>query len=162
VLARFGIDATAMITGSSGVHVVVAIERTIGFDRTAVVTRALAGLVAMAVPEIATIEFLKKQRCGKVFVDWLRNRPGQTAVAPWSLRPRPEATVAVPVTWDELASIPPTGITIHDVTDRIEAAVPWSPSIDLARRADAIETAARADGVDLDTPFDRFGRTSTG
>ena len=158
VLADFGIDATPMVTGSKGIHVVVTLECTVRFDATELTTRALAGLVALARPELATTEFLKRDRAGRVFVDWLRNRPGATAVAPWSLRPRPEATVAVPIRWDEVGVVHPAGITIHDVAARLEIGVEWAAPVDLSDRVQAIEAAARAAGVDLDTPFDRFGR----
>lgn len=158
VLERFDIPATPMVTGSKGIHVIVTLDKTLRYDVTGVVARAVAGLVAAAVPDQATLEFLKRDRGGKVFVDWLRNRPGATTVAPWSLRPRQEATVAAPITWSEVGSIDPHGITIHDVADRLDVDIEWAPAVDLGGRAEAIEAAARAAGVDLDTPFDRFGR----
>ncbi|MDJ0961910.1 MAG: non-homologous end-joining DNA ligase [Acidimicrobiia bacterium] len=158
VLGRFGLEATPMVTGSKGIHVIVTLERTTRFQVTGIVSRALAGLVAAAVPELATLEFLKRERGGRVFVDWLRNRPGATTVAPWSLRPRSEATVAVPISWSEVGTVDPAGITIHEVARRLDADIAWAPAVELSDRADAIEAAAREAGVDLDTPFDRFGR----
>jgi bifunctional non-homologous end joining protein LigD len=158
VLAGFEIPATPMVTGSKGIHVIVALERTVRFEVLGPATRALAGLVVAAVPALATTEFLKRDRGGRVFVDWLRNHPGATAVAPWSLRPRPEATVATPIRWDEMGVVEPAGVTIHQVADRLDAGVEWAPPVDLSERLDEIEVAARAAGVDLDTRFDRFGR----
>ena len=160
ILADFDIGSTPMVTGSKGIHVIVTMEPTVPFEALSLTTRALAGLVALAVPELATVEFLKKERAGKVFVDWLRNRPGQTAVAPWSLRPRVEATVAVPIGWDEVGTVSPAGVTIHDVAARLGAGAEWAPAVDLAGSIEGIEAAARDAGVDVDTPFDRFGRTT--
>ena len=158
ILAESGIETGVMITGSSGFHLVADLQRTVDYDTLSTISRAIAGLIVDAVPELATTEFLKKDRGGKVFVDWLRNRPAQTVVAPWSLRPRPEATLAVPVTWDEVGSIHPAGVTIHDVSERLGVDVTWPAPIDLAPLADPIVAAARGAGVDLDTQFDRFRR----
>ena len=159
VLDHVGVAPGAMITGSSGIHVVVAIERTLDFERLARTARAIAGLVVAALPGLATTEFLKKDRGGKVFVDWLRNSPMATVVAPWSLRPRLEASVAVPVEWEEVGRIDPAGVTIHDVAGRLERGVTWPDPVDIADAADALIEAAVDAGVDLDTRFDRFGRT---
>ena len=158
ILEVFGIEATPMVTGSKGIHVIATLERTASFDVVGLVARAIAGLVVKAAPDLATVEFLKKERKGRVFVDWLRNHPGATAVAPWSLRPRPEATVATPITWEEVGVVAPAGVTIHVVADRLARNVAWAPAVDLTDMAEAVETAARDVGVDLDTPFDRFGR----
>jgi bifunctional non-homologous end joining protein LigD len=158
ILAGFDIDGTPMVTGSKGIHVIVVLEGAVTFDALGPAARALAGLVAATVPDLATTEFLKRDRGGRVFVDWLRNHPGATAVAPWSLRPRREATVATPIAWEEVGVVEPSGITIHDVADRLEAAVEWAPPIDLSGQLEEIADAARGAGVDLDTRFDRFGR----
>jgi bifunctional non-homologous end joining protein LigD len=159
VLSDVGVAAGAMITGSSGIHVVVAIERTLDFARLARTARAIAGLVVATNSDLATTEFLKKDRHGKVFVDWLRNSPSATVVAPWSLRPRAEASVATPVEWGEVGRIDPAGVTIHDVAGRMDRRVTWPDPVDISDAADALIEAALDAGVDLDTPFDRFGRT---
>ena len=101
------------------------------------------------------MEFLKRERRGRVFVDWLRNTPGATVVVPFSLRPTPVASVAVPITWDELASAEPDGWRIGAIDDRLALAT------DLARQqlpVERIVAAATAAGVDLASTFDRFGR----
>ncbi len=158
VLEDQGVASGAMITGSSGIHVVVGLERTVDFERLARTARAIAGLVVDAAPELATTEFLKKDRDGRVFVDWLRNTAMATVVAPWSLRPRPEASVAVPIEWEEVGEIGPADITIHDIESRLEREITWPDPIDLTDASTAIVAAAEEAGVDLDARFDRFGR----
>lgn len=155
VLARFDLVGFPMATGSSGFHVWVRLDGAAATDDVALASRALAGLVALEIPEVATTEFLKKDRSGRVFVDWLRNTPGATVVAPFSLRPRPTAPVAVPLAWDELADAAPDGWTLGALEDR---STPASADEPLSLPTDEIVAVARADGVDLDSSFDRFGR----
>ncbi|MEM7323849.1 MAG: ATP-dependent DNA ligase [Actinomycetota bacterium] len=155
VLGSFDLVGTPVATGSKGFHIWVRLDGTQGFDRVSLAARAIAGLAVVAEPDALTTEFLKKNRRGRVFVDWLRATPTATVVVPFSLRPRPGAPVAVPLRWEELAEAEPDGWRIHGVEDRL--------SVGLAEEThtlpvDAIDAAARAAGVDLDTPHDRFGR----
>jgi bifunctional non-homologous end joining protein LigD len=156
VLARFGLDALAVATGSKGFHVRVPIVADRSFDDVALAGRAAAGLVAAADPELATVEFLKRDRKGRVFVDWLRNGPIATSVVPWSLRPRGTASVAVPLDWSELDQAQPDGWTLGRIDDRLALDLP--PPEPSRLPVDEIVAAARQAGVDLDTTIDRFGR----
>jgi bifunctional non-homologous end joining protein LigD len=93
-----------------------------------------------------------------VFIDWLRNRPMQTGVAPWSLRPRPGAPVATPITWDQVDDVDPDGIRLGDfdpggVADPLAEAE--STPVDLRAAMRAVEEAAAASGLEAE-PFDRF------
>ncbi|MFV0257435.1 MAG: DNA polymerase domain-containing protein [Acidimicrobiales bacterium] len=159
---QVGLAGFPVATGSSGFHVWYPLDRSATQEEAAMATRALAGIVAARHPEVATVEFLKKDRGGRVFVDWLRNRPIATVVVPFSLRPKPAAPVAVPLRWDELAGAVPDGWPLGDhaaidervvVAGELTAATRPQP-LDLER----IVALARAADVDLDTPFDRFGR----
>jgi bifunctional non-homologous end joining protein LigD len=156
VLRRFGLRPMVLATGSKGFHVRARIEAGPSFEEVGLAGRAAAGLVAAAEPKLATVEFLKRDRHGRVFVDWLRNGPIATSVVPWSLRPRPGAPVAVPVTWDELENSRPDGWTLGHLGDRLALALQPPPPAPLPV-ADIV-AAARAAGVDLDTSVDRFGR----
>lgn len=159
-LSEFGLAGFAVATGSKGFHVWVPLDRAATVDQVALASRAVAGLVSTRHPERLTTEFLKKDRTGRVFVDWLRNTGIATIVVPFSLRPRPTAPVAVPVRWSELESgeATPDGWTIHDLGDRldIDYDAGLSPQ---ALPVDDIVAAAESAGVDLATPHDRFGRT---
>jgi len=155
VLAEFGLAGFLLATGSKGFHIWVPLDGQMAFDQVSLATRALAGLAAARHPTQLTTEFLKKNRTGRVFVDWLRNTGIATVVVPFSIRPRPGAPVAVPLAWDELDSATPNGWTLADLGDRLEidSEIP-------AQRVPVkdIVAAARSAGVDLDTPHDRFGR----
>ncbi len=156
VLGRFGLTGFVLATGSKGFHVWVRLDGASDFDDVGLAARALAGLATLEDPDRLTTEFLKKNRKGRVFVDWLRATPSATVVAPFSLRPRAGAPVAVPLTWDELDSADPAGWTLDDLGDRFDVVTDLAPS---ALPVDDIVAAARDAGVDLDTPHDRFGRT---
>ena len=108
------------LSGGTGVHVYVPIERGPSFDS----TRAFAERVARAVhgvaPEHVTLEWPLTKRSGRVFVDCNMNRRGQNVAAAYSLRPSPEATVCTPLTWDEVARRPrPQDFTIVTVHERL-------------------------------------------
>jgi bifunctional non-homologous end joining protein LigD len=159
ILDRFGLASVPVATGSKGFHLWVALDRTEPYDRVALANRALAGLVAAAEPTLATTEFLKKDRKGRVFVDWLRARRGATVVAPLSVRAKATASLAVPVDWDEVDGIRPDQWTISDADEVIERPMPSSVLTPRSLPVADIVAAARDAGVDLDIPFDRFGRS---
>ena len=155
ILEDFDLEGFPLATGSKGFHVWVPLDGTQTFGAVSSAARALAGLAVVSAPEAMTLEFLKKNRGGRVFVDWLRNGPTATVVVPFSLRPRPGAPVAVPLTWDELQTTVPDRHRIGAVEHRLDAvAAIRKQTVPVAE----IEAAARVEGVDLDTPRDRFGR----
>ena len=155
LLEEFGIDGFPLATGSSGFHAWVPLDGSLSMHDASLVTRALAGLAAARHPERLTVEFLKRERKGRVFVDWLRNNPTATVVTPFSLRPKPTAPVAVPLRWDEVDGVTPDRWTLTDLGDRLDLDVTIEPQ---RPPLDEIVDRARSEGVDLDTPFDRFGR----
>ena len=95
---------------------------------------------------------------GAPTVDWLRARRGATVVVPLSVRARPMATLAVPISWDEVDGVVPDQWTIRDVDDVIDRSMPADVLSPLPLPTEEIVVSAREAGVDLDTPFDRFGR----
>jgi bifunctional non-homologous end joining protein LigD len=155
LLTEFGVNAFAVATGSKGFHVWVPLAGKLSHEDGALAARALAELTAIRDPERLTVEFLKKDRRGRVFVDWLRNAPGATVVVPFSLRPTPSASVAVPITWDELATAKPDGWSIGAINDRLAIPTDLKPQ---KLPVDRIVAAAREAGADLETTVDRFGR----
>ena len=104
-LSDLGLDSWPMVTGGKGIHVVVDLRRTIGWDTLKLFARGVAEVCAAREPDRFTTSLSKDKRKGRIFIDYLRNERGATAIAPFSLRARPGAPVAVPVTWDELGGL---------------------------------------------------------
>ncbi len=156
VLDSFGVASMPVATGSKGFHIWIRLADKPDFEKVSKASQALAGIIALEVPDQATLEFLKKERKGRVFVDWLRNHPGATVAAPFSLRPRPRASLAMPITWDELGSTAPDAWTIENVEERLSDLPAWPKPVVLP--IDQIVQRAEVAGVDLEARFDRFGR----
>ena len=102
-LADIGLVSFAMLTGGKGVHIVVPLDHGHGWDAQKAFARHFAEALTMAEPERFVATMSKAKRKGRIFIDWLRNQRGATAVIPYSARARPNAPVAVPIGWDALA-----------------------------------------------------------
>lgn len=105
LLVDLGLTSWAMLSGGKGVHLVVPLRRSVGWDTAKLFARGVATLAAQQEPKRFIAEMSKAKRKGRIFIDWLRNERGATAIAPFSVRARPGAPVACPVTWDELKTI---------------------------------------------------------
>jgi bifunctional non-homologous end joining protein LigD len=123
ILREAGCQPFAMLTGSRGIHVVVALRRMTSYDRVGDAARAVADELVLRRPKDLTTQFRKRERRGRLFVDVLRNRWAQTVVAPYAVRALPGAPVATPLSWEELEA-PAVGSsrqwTLADVPDRLE------------------------------------------
>lgn len=109
-------------TGSRGLHVVVPIKRQYSFEVVRQFAHDVAQIVVMLEREHATLEVRTAKRAGKVFIDVLRNSFGATAVAPYAVRARAKAPVALPIFWEDLENprLQPTTFTINNVHKRLE------------------------------------------
>ncbi|CAM3288687.1 DNA ligase D [Paracoccus nototheniae] len=104
-LTGLGLASWAMLSGGKGIHIIVPLRRQASWDTVKLFSRGVAMLAAGSQPERFTAEMSKVKRKGRIFIDWLRNERGATAIAPFSVRARPGAPVACPISWDELARI---------------------------------------------------------
>jgi bifunctional non-homologous end joining protein LigD len=128
LLRELGLEPFAMTTGSRGYHVRVPLLRRAGFDAVRGFARDVAR-VAVARDPTLTIEQRRAARHGRIFVDVMRNAYAQTAVAPYSVRARPQAPVATPLRWDELSetSMSPDRWTLRTLPPRLERdGDPWA------------------------------------
>jgi len=101
-LERLGLESFLKTTGGKGLHVVVPITRGPDWDDCVLFSRALAEAIEADEPDKYVTTMAKAKRKGKVFLDYLRNARGSTAVAAYSTRARPGAPVSVPIAWEEL------------------------------------------------------------
>src|SRR5438067_994273 len=102
LLDELDLPAYLKTTGSRGLHVVVPLDRNPDFDSVRAFARSLAELVVAEDPHQYTLEQHNNKRRGRVFIDINRNAYAQTAVAPYAVRARAGAPVAVPIDWGEL------------------------------------------------------------
>jgi bifunctional non-homologous end joining protein LigD len=121
VLDELGLMSFVKATGSRGLHVHVPLDGSTGFDEVRPIARTLARAVVERDPDLLTVEQRKDKRGRRVFVDWLRNGYGQHAVAPYAVRAKPEAPVAVPLDWEEAlsAGFHPRRYTIDNIFRRL-------------------------------------------
>ena len=94
-----------MTTGSKGLHVVIPIQPKHDFDQIRTFAREKAQQLVDKYPDKLATQLAKEKRGNRVFLDYLRNAFGQTAVAPYSLRAIENAPVATPLDWSELSSL---------------------------------------------------------
>jgi bifunctional non-homologous end joining protein LigD len=102
LLDELGLTGFLKTTGGKGLHVVVPIRPTLGWDAIKGFTKSVAELLVHTFPDRFVATVSKRSREGKIFVDYLRNAEGATAVAPYSLRAKANAPVAMPIGWDDL------------------------------------------------------------
>ncbi|MBI1402497.1 MAG: DNA ligase D [Porphyrobacter sp.] len=122
-LADLGLASFAMLSGGKGVHVVVPLTPGHAWEEHKDFARRFAEALAIAEPDRFTETMSKAKRKGRIFIDWLRNQRGATAVVPYSARARSGAPVAAPVTWQELESFADAkAFTIADADRLIERA----------------------------------------
>ena len=104
-LSDIGLVSFAMLSGGKGVHVVVPLKTGHSWDEHKDFARRFAMALAQADPDRFTAALAKARRTGRIFIDYLRNQRGATAVMPYSARSRPLAPIAVPLSWEELRDL---------------------------------------------------------
>ena len=102
LLEDIGLRTFPMLTGGKGIHVIAPLDAAKDWQAVSSFAERFSRAIAEAEPETFTANIRKVQRKGRIFLDWLRNQRGATAVMPYSARAREGAPVAVPVAWEEL------------------------------------------------------------
>ena len=102
LLDDLGLIGFPKTTGGKGLHVVVPIRTTLDWPHAKAFTKAVSELLVSTFPERFTATLSKAKRKGRIFVDYLRNAEGATAIAPYSVRARANAPGSTPVAWGEL------------------------------------------------------------
>jgi bifunctional non-homologous end joining protein LigD len=149
LLEELGLTSFPKTTGGKGLHVVVPVTRRTDWETTKAFTQAVAQRMVAEDPDGFTAKMSKRRRRDRIFVDYLRNAWNATAIADYSTRARPGATVAMPIAWDEVnprAKKVPT-FSVRDAPDRIATTPdPWAGFDDVRQSI----TAAALKGVGLD------------
>jgi bifunctional non-homologous end joining protein LigD len=143
LLRELGLHPWAMTTGSRGYHVAIALRRRAGFDAVREFAREVAELAVAREPRLFTAQQRKRDRQGRILIDVMRNGYAQTAVAPYSVRARPNAPVATPLHWDELQDTKTTAgrWTLRSVPGRLQReGDPWR---EMLRHAQALTQPAQ-------------------
>jgi len=121
LLGEMGLQTFPMISGGKGVHVVAPLDGSADWPAVKDFASRFSRAVAEAHPKRFTANMRKSERKGRIFLDWLRNERGSTAVLPYSARARDGTSVAAPITWDELAKLKSAQpFTIRDVETLLE------------------------------------------
>jgi bifunctional non-homologous end joining protein LigD len=118
-----GLVTFAMVTGSRGIHVVCPLRRTATYPEVHGYARALAEAMVADDPDHLTLEWHKDERGKRIYVDVNRIAYAQHAVAPYGVRAKPGAPVAMPIDWGELddTKLKPDRWTVRTAADRLEA-----------------------------------------
>lgn len=154
-LADFGLTGWPKTSGSRGVHIIVRLQRRWGFPDVWRGALAFAREVERRAPTLATTRWWKEERHG-VFLDYNQNARDRTTAGAYSVRPKPDARVSAPVTWDELAQCQPGDFTLRTMPARFAAigdrhaavddyAMDLTPLLELADRQ-AVDGQAYAPG----------------
>src|SRR5262249_43453730 len=136
-LDRLDLESFPMATGGKGIHVIVPLTRGHSWDQHRNFAEALARLMAEDSPERYVANMSKAKRRGKIFIDYLRNQRGSTAIAPFSTRARKGAFVAWPVAWRTLASLKDAH-PVHIDQKIFAKGNPWPDYFDVRQKLPAL------------------------
>ncbi len=139
-IESLGLTPFLRTTGGKGLHLVVPLEPSADWDRAKAFARAIAEQHAKEDPKRLTTNMSKAKREGRIFIDYLRNGRGATAVASYTVRARENAPVAVPIRWDELnAALRADRYNVENLRRRLSALRqdPWADFARAARPLDA-------------------------
>jgi bifunctional non-homologous end joining protein LigD len=126
-LGDLGLESFVKTTGGKGLHVVAPVARRIGWDDFKDFSRGVAEQLAAEAPDRFVTSMAKRARHGKIFIDFLRNGRGATAIAAYSTRARPGATVSTPLSWAELErGVAPLDFNVLTVPGRLAQPDPWA------------------------------------
>jgi bifunctional non-homologous end joining protein LigD len=120
-LSDLGLESFAKTSGGKGLHLVVPLQRRADWPEARKFCQAVAEQLAGDFPQRFTANMSKAARHGRIYIDYLRNGRGATAVAPYSTRSRPGAPVATPLHWREVtASIRSDHFSVENIPNRLK------------------------------------------
>ncbi|RFZ82730.1 DNA ligase D [Mucilaginibacter terrenus] len=138
VLDAIEVPAFCKTSGSTGMHIYIPLGAKYDYDQSQMFARLVVNIVHEQIPEYTSLERMIKNRNGKMYLDFLQNRPGATIAGPYSLRPKPGATVSMPLHWDEVKP----GLTMRDFTIK--------NSVDRLKKEGDLFKGVLGEGIDLE------------
>ncbi|MCR5862791.1 DNA ligase D [Flavobacterium sp. J372] len=138
VLDELNIPGFAKTSGSTGIHIYVPLGARYSYDQSQMFGKLIVSIVHNRIPEFTSLERQIKNRKGNMYLDFLQNRPGATIAGPYSLRPKPGATVSMPLHWDEIRK----GLTMKDYTIK--------NAVERVRAEGDLFAGALGEGIDME------------
>jgi len=121
ILDDLDIPGYCKTSGSTGIHIFIPLGAKYDYDQSKNLAQLLVTLVHHEIPAFTSLERNPKKRKRKIYLDFLQNRQSQTVAAPYSLRPKPGATVSTPLFWEEVRKgLSPSQFTIKNILDRLK------------------------------------------
>lgn len=121
ILDAIGVNSFCKTSGSTGLHIYIPFGAKYSYEDSKEFARAIAKRIHGELPAYTTIERKTADRAGKMYIDFLQNRPQATVAAAYSLRPKPGATVSMPMHWEEVTKgLEIKNFTIHNSIDRMK------------------------------------------
>ncbi len=122
ILDSMDVPSYPKTSGSTGIHIYIPLNAKYTYEQSKEFARVIATLVQQEIPSYTSIDRIVKSRKGKIYIDFLQNRLQATIAAPYSLRPKPGATVSMPLHWDEVKKgLKMTDFTIYNAVERIKS-----------------------------------------
>src|SRR6202000_1867227 len=124
---RMNLPVFIKTSGSKGLHIYCYVGAKYDYDFVKMFAEYVAGMIHAELPDTTSIERSPAKRPNKVYIDFLQNRRGQTIACPYSVRPKPGATVSAPLHWKEVNNdLKLSNFTIHNMRDRVKNTEdPW-------------------------------------
>jgi bifunctional non-homologous end joining protein LigD len=131
IIEEMGVTCYCKTSGATGLHVYMPLGAKYDYDTVKLFAELIAFTVNKRIPETTSIERSVKKRKNKIYLDFLQNRRGQTLAAPYSVRPRPGATVSTPLEWKEVnRKLSPSQFTMKNILKRLDKKGDlWTPVI---------------------------------
>jgi bifunctional non-homologous end joining protein LigD len=145
VCDEINIPAYCKTSGATGLHIYIPLGARYDYEQAKTFAEILAGIVHRRLPSTTSIERTVAKRKDRIYIDFLQNRKGQTIAAPYSVRPRPFATVSTPLDWSEVNHhLTPEMFTMNNIEKRLDKTGDlWMPvlktGINIMKALEAIE-----------------------
>ncbi len=144
VLDEAEMEGYCKTSGATGMHMYIPLNAKYTYEQSKNFANLIVALAHEKLPDLTSLKRNPKKRKGLIYLDFLQNSKSQTLAAPYSLRPRPKATVSTPLEWDEVKKgIKPQDFTIENIHERLD------------EKGDLFEPA-RGKGIDMEKCIDRL------